>query len=297
MTSSTTTRRIVDQQEQSLYLWRTLRRGWKIVIGTILLTVAAAVGVSYMLPVHWEATAVLTVEPLTAVPLSAGSAANTQVNMNTETVVARSTEVLRRATEDLNGPSVAEISRGLSISVPKGSQILEFSYTASSATEAPEVANAVASAYNRHRIENAERVIDETTDSLVDRVVELGQKRDATAEGTPQYETLSLQIATLQERQASLAAATFYPGTLVSPAITPVNPANFSLKIFVAAGGFLGLVLGFVAALGFDRYVEYRIANPNPRKNALTGSKSADEDPTAAEGTGSKKDRQDDEPP
>ena len=57
------------------------------------------------------------------------------------------------------------------------------------------------------------------------------------------------------------------------------------------------MVLGFVAALGFDRYVEYRIANPNPRKNALTGSKSADEDPTAAEGTGSKKDRQDDEPP
>lgn len=256
----------MDQQEQSLYLWRTLARGWKILLATVILVTAAAVSVSYLLPTRWEAKAVITVEPISAVPLAGGASSAVQVNMNTESVVAQSTEVLSRAVNEVPGLSIRDLRRSLTVSVPKGSQVLEFTVSTDSADLAPKAANAVALAYNRQRIESAERVIDETTQSLVERIVALEQARDAAQEGTAEHQTLTLQISSLQERQASLTAATFYPGTLVSPAATPNYPSNFPLKTFVVAGGFLGVLLGFGLALAYDKYIEYRL-----RDAKLTG--------------------------
>lgn len=249
----------MENAEQSLYLMRTFKRGWKIILITIVVSVAAAIGVCELLPVRWQATAVLTVEPISAVPVSGTSASASQVNMNTESVIAKSTEVLRLAAEELGAETITELKRGLNIAVPKGSQVLEFSYTTDSAEQAPLAANAIALAYNRQRIESAERVIDETTQSLIARIVKLEDQRAATDEGTSDYQTLTLQITTLQERQASLTAATFYPGTLVSPATEPSYPANFSRKTFVIAGFFLGALLGFCLALTYDKYRESRL--------------------------------------
>lgn len=248
----------MEHPEPSLHLLRTIKRGWKIIAITTVLTIGAAGAVSELLPVRWDATAVLTVEPISAIPVTGGTSTALQVNMNTESVIAKSSEVLSRAAEELDGIEIAELKRGLQVAVPKGSQVLEFKYTADSAARAPQVANAIALAYNLQRIESAERVIDETSDSLIARIVDLESQRDDTTEGASDYQTLTLQISTLQERQASLTAATFYPGTLVSPATQPAYPSNFSLKTFLVAGLFLGLLIGFSLALAYDRYREFR---------------------------------------
>lgn len=248
----------MENSEPSLHLLRTIKRGWKIIVVATVLTLGAAAAVSEFLPVRWEATAVLTVEPISAIPVTGGSGTPLQVNMNTESVIAQSGEVLGRAARELDDIEIAQLKRGLQITVPKGSQVLEFNYTADAAARAPQIANAIALAYNLQRIESAERVIDETTDSLIARIVDLESLRTGTTEGTSDYQTLTLQISTLQERQASLTAATFYPGTLVSPATQPVYPSNFSLKTFLIAGLFLGGLIGFTLALAYDRYVEYR---------------------------------------
>ncbi len=53
----------------------------------------------------------------------------------------------------------------------------------------------------------------------------------------------------LLDQQARIAATPFYPGTLVTQAEPPRESNRPSIYVFVAAGLFLGLLLGSIAAL------------------------------------------------
>lgn len=237
----------------SLHLLRTLRRGWRLIAACAVLALVGALGASALMPRTWKATAVLTVEPISALPSSAGTA----VNMNTERVVATSTEVLRRAGESV-GEAVSTMRSSLEVTVPKGAQALEFSYTGASAQDAANAANAVATAYNEQRVEGAEAMVASATQSLAERITVLQAQLDELRDGSGAYEATTLEITALQERRASLTAATFYPGTLVSPAAAPSEPTNPSALTFAAGGLAFGLIGGLVLAVLADRYREAR---------------------------------------
>lgn len=227
-------------------LYRTIGRHWVTVFLVTMLFVGAAVGANFLWPERYEAKAVLTVEPIAAVQ-SGGS--SDSVNMETERVVATSTEVLSIAALELDGGSVKALQESIEVGVPKGSQVLEFVSTDTTATDAAAGANAVANAYSNQRVENAQRVVAEATRNLTERVSELTAQLDALIEDSLDARNIELQIQALQERQATLASATFYSGALVSPAVAPSDSTKPSLPVFLAAGLFLGFFVGAFAAL------------------------------------------------
>lgn len=245
----------MDDDNASIDIWRTLRRGWKLVAMAVAGTAAIAGMISIALPDQYQATAVLTVETISSDPLTTSS---NEINMNTERIVAMSTEVLERARQDLGNVTVTDLTDNLEVTVPKGSQALEFTYTANDAQLAADTANAIADAYSRRRVDIAETAVTEAVTALTQRIADAQTQLAGVSLNSDAYRALQLQITTLQERQASLSATTFSPTPLVTPAAAPTEPSNPPLLALVAAGAFLGLIGGFLGAMIFDRVLESR---------------------------------------
>jgi uncharacterized protein involved in exopolysaccharide biosynthesis len=227
-------------------LYRSVARQWRVLVTVLVLFLAASVGVGLFWPDSYQATAVITVEPIAS--MSSGSGSNS-VNMDTETVVATSTEVLALAAKQLPGATLTELRDAVTVSVPKGSQVLSFTYTAGDPDQAAKGANAIATAYSDYRVANAQRVVNETAQKLTARITDLTAQLAALPNNDPSRSALQLQIQSLQQGQASLNSATFNSGSLVSPAAAPSDSTKMSLAVFVAAGLFLGIFAGGFAAL------------------------------------------------
>lgn len=236
------------------------------ILAIVFVVAVVLAGVAGLLwPNRYEATATLTVEPVAVVD----AGAETTVNMETEQVVATSTEVLSPAAEALGDVSVETLAAGLVVTVPRGSQVLEFSYTSASPSGAAETANAIAVSYREQRVANAEEIVRQATDNLSGRISELEGRLSTAEPGSAEARSLELQIQTLQERLALIVSNTFYPGSLVSPATTPTDATKPSMLIFLAGGAFLGLLVGAFAAL-LRRRADPVAASPDDQAGADT---------------------------
>jgi uncharacterized protein involved in exopolysaccharide biosynthesis len=197
-------------------------------------------------PARYEATSVYTVAPLSASPLGADSGS---VNMDTEIVVATSAAVIDLAAKELQTSPTA-VAAALQVNVPKGSDALEFTFAADDPEAAARGANAIADAYAANRTATAARVVDEAKKNLAATIAATQALALKAPRGSAERATLDIQISTLQQRLASLAAATLYPGTLVTEAQPPRKPSTPGRAILAASGAALGLLLGtFVAVL------------------------------------------------
>lgn len=244
-----------------------VRRRWRLIAITsaVGLVVAAALGILW--PDRYAATTIITVEPI-AVIANAGSA-NT-VNMETERVVALSSAVLGPASEQLGGVSVATLRDAVQVSVPKGSQVLEFTATLADPRQAADAANAVAESYRAQRIANAERVTSEAAERVMLQLTALGtQRREQQETGGTEasIEVVQLQIEALQRSLAALTSLTFNPGTLVTEATPPNDSASPSIVVFLAAGLVLGLLVGMFATIVLARRSPaVRQSHPRPQE-------------------------------
>ncbi|GAB3122229.1 YveK family protein [Glaciibacter psychrotolerans] len=227
-------------------LYTSIAREWRVLLIVILLFLGAAYGANVLWPKRYEAVALQTVEPI-ATTQASGVTGN--VNMDTERVVATSGEVLALAAKQLPGVAVDELADSIEVTVPKGAQVLMFTYTATTPDRAAAGANAIAKAYSEQRVATAQSVVDAAAKNLSARIADLTTQMSAYQLNSPDYNTLSLQIQTLQERQATLTSTTFYSGSLVSPAVAPSGSTKPSLTVFMAAGLFLGVFVGAFIAL------------------------------------------------
>ena len=230
-------------------LYRSIARQWRTVLTVVLVVVAIAVIANFVWPERYAATAVMTVEPVTV-----QSSASDGVNMDTERVVATSTEVLALAAEKLPDASVGELRDSAEVFVPRGADVLEFKFTSRDPQAAADSPNAIATAYGNQRVATAQRVLDEAIESLTTRIIELTGRIAALEEDDPVRASLELQVDTLQEQQANLTPSTFYSGSLVSPAVAPADSTRPALTVFIAAGLFLGMFLGVFVALTRARF-------------------------------------------
>ncbi|MFC0681072.1 hypothetical protein ACFFGH_24860 [Lysobacter korlensis] len=226
-------------------LYRDIAHHWRTLAGVAAALILLAVLAFTLWPDKYSTTAVLTVEPITVGQVGGSGS----VNMDTEKVVATSTEVLGRAAKALPGSDIVSLREATEVTVPRGSQVLQFTFTSGTAEGAAAGANAVANAYGDQRVANAQRVVTEATDNITARIVDLEVQVEEAKDGSETERALQLQIQTLQEQLASLSSATFYSGTLVSPATAPADSDKPSLPTFLAAGLFLGGLLGAFAAL------------------------------------------------
>lgn len=239
-------------------LYRSIARGWLLLVAFAIAFAVLALGAFEVWPQKFEATAVMTVEPLTV--SSAGQGSGTGVNMETERVVATSSEVLTLAAKTLGTPSISELRDGVVVSVPKGSQVLAFTVTAEDPMTAAQQANAIANAYSERRVANAEAVVADAITFLSGRIAELETQLAAADPLSENTQTLQAQIVSLQNSQAALTSTTFYSGALISPAVEPSSSTRPSVAVFVAGGLFIGLFLGSFCALLYGR----RRLHPRP---------------------------------
>lgn len=236
-----------------------IAREWRILLAVLVIALVAGLALRLLWPASYEATAKLTVEPVAV--LDTGSTAT--VNMDTERVVATSTEVLAPVATQF-GIDTADIVDSLEVTVPRGSQVLEFTYSNAQAGTAAEIANAVADSYSDQRVANAEGIVQQAVANLESRIVELETRLDAAAADSAQARSLEVQIQTLQERLAVIASNTFYSGSLISPAATPSDTTTPSILIFAAGAAAFGLLAGSFAALLRSRSRDARAASRVP---------------------------------
>lgn len=231
-------------------LYRGIIQSWIVLVGTIAALTLIAVGIFAIYPQKYTAEAQHTVEPISV--LSTGSSFNT-VNMETERVVATSTSVLNRAVEVLDDTTVEALRANTTVEVPRNSQVLVFQVTANTPQLAADRANALATAYGEQRTENARAVVEKTTEELGASITQLQTLLDSQTVGSSEYSATQLQLQALLDRQALITATPFYSGTLVTPADPPQKSNRPSILVFVAAGIFLGILLGAIAALIVSR--------------------------------------------
>lgn len=225
-------------------------QSWLVLVGTIVVLMLAGVGIFAVYPQKYTAAAQHTVEPISV--LSSGSSFNT-VNMETEKVVATSTAVLIRAVESLDDTSVEALRINTVIEVPRNSQVLIFQVTANTPELAAQRANAIATAYGDERTDNARAVVENMTKELGTSITQLQTLLDSQAEGSSERAATQLQLQALLDQQARITATPFYSGMLVTPADPPQQSNRPSILVFVAAGMFLGILLGAIAALVVSR--------------------------------------------
>lgn len=231
-------------------LYRGIMRSWIVVAGTIVAFVLAGMAIFAIYPQKYTAEAQHTVEPISV--LTSGSSFNT-VNMETERVVATSTAVLARAIENLESTSVEALRANTTVEVPRNSQVLIFEVTANTPQLAAERANALATAYGQQRIETARAVVDEATEELDASITQLQELLASQPEGSNQRAATQQQLQALLDQQARITATPFYSGSLVTPAEPPGSSNRPSVLVFIAAGLFLGMLLGAIAALIVSR--------------------------------------------
>ena len=231
-------------------LYRAIARQWRVLVTVAAIAVMLAVITNFVFPLRYEANALLTVEPLAALQSDGGSI---PVNMETERVVATSTEVLSRASKKIPAWTIRTLQDAVEVSVPKNSQVLDFGFSASTPEAAAAGANAIALAYNAQRVANAQRVVSEATQNIEGRVSAQVRQLDAIESGSTSRRNIELQIEALQGRLAALSSATFSAGSLISPAVAPAESTKPSLAVFIAAGLSVGVLLGSFLALARDR--------------------------------------------
>ncbi|MEE1940351.1 lipopolysaccharide biosynthesis protein [Streptomyces sp. TRM 70361] len=243
-------------------LRRLFRHRAAIVLGLLLGALAggafsAAGGAEY------TATGEVVVQPVGAgLPETGGIPADRQLSMATERQVAGSAAVAARAAKALGGRTdPAELRRGLRVSNPPETHLLEFAYTADSPRTAARRADAFVRAYLDHREETVERRVESTVAGLseelgplLDRRTEL-DRRIADADGAAaresaraERETLGARIADLQGRVSALRSLDTSPGDVVREGEVPRAPSGPGAAALIAVGAVVGLAGGLVAA-------------------------------------------------
>lgn len=229
-------------------VYRSIARQWRVLVVVALVITAAATALGLVWPDRYTATASVTVE---ATPTADEVAPD--VNMETQRLIARSTEVLSVAVADLDDGSVAALRDQLEVTIPRGSQVLEFRVTTGDPDRSAEIANTIAAAYLEQRTAAAERRIAEASDALASTAEQLRTQLAALESDNPLRESLDGQIRALDTQRAVLIATSIDAGSLIDPAAPPSDSNTPGLYVFVGAGLFLGAFLGAFAALIWDR--------------------------------------------
>lgn len=225
------------------------RRG--VVVAAVVLFALVAVVFGSSRPVTYEATAVLTVAPLSTDPFDDPAS---RVNIATEREVVRSTAVARRVSDRILGqPSPIALVRDVRVTAPNNSQVMEVTVSASNPVAAAERANAFAAAYLEVRRADADEVADRFITSLEERADVLRAQLEDADDGSAEAITLQQQLSVLSDRQAQLETVALNPGRVISKAEPPTEPSSPGTVVYLAAGVLLGGLVGIALALALDR--------------------------------------------
>ncbi len=241
---------------------------WGVVVACSILLAVAATVVGSGRPVLYDATAVVTVAPLSTQPFEETQ----QVNIATEREVVRSTAVAAQVAGRLPGsPSLATLLDQVLVTAPNNSQVMSITVTAGSPVAAAERANAFAEAYLAIRAADADEVAERFIATLEDRADAL--RRTIEAADDPSDASVvaaQQQLSAITQQQDSLETVALNPGRVISTAEPPTSPSSPGTIVYLAAGILLGGLIGIAAALVLDR-ADRTVHDPKRLASLLTG--------------------------
>jgi capsular polysaccharide biosynthesis protein len=218
-----------------------------------------ALGYLLLVPTTVRASAVVAVRPVvTDAFTTPGVAADRSINMNVESGIATSTEVVQKLVA-AGGGDQREVRNSLTIEVPAGGQILRFVYVAGNADQAVRMVNLAAETYLDTRramyekqrvglLESYDRSIAEVTQqrAKVQRRVEESSTRNEAA--LAELTSMNNQLIQLNTARTEIASIDVTPGWVTQAAERELVRDARSWPLFVAIGLFGGALIGVLAS-------------------------------------------------
>ncbi len=230
-----------------------LKRHWSVVAAIAVIGLILGVLASFALPSTYRATTTVSVDAMTADPLSTNVDAARSVSIPTEIGLVTSSSVAAAAADTLEprySLDAEQVRNATSVDSPENSMILRIHFSGGSAKEAAAGADAVAEAYLTTRRTAASDEIARLAKSAQDQITAL-QARAARPESQAPIVARSLQIQSdaLGNKLVQLSTIDLTPGQVVSSAEVPGNSAGPGALALGLAGLFLGLLVGIPVAL------------------------------------------------
>lgn len=251
----------------------------RVLAGTAVFGLLAAIGYVLLVPGAVTADAVVAVRPVVTDAFTpSGASADRAVNMNVERGIATGTEVVRRLV-DATGRDQRDVQDTLELEVPTGGQILRFRFTANSPQDAVAGVNLAAAAYldiRRTMYEQQRagilRSYDESISEVQARQAALQSRIASAQEGEADAAVAELsgvnnQLVQLSSARTEIAAVDVNPGWVTREAETNLVPSGGNRLLHLFAGLLGGVLLGVVLAYGWES-VDRRIRSVDDGRDA-----------------------------
>jgi capsular polysaccharide biosynthesis protein len=229
-----------------------LKRHWTLVAAMAVVGLVLGVLVSFLIPASYQATATVSVNAMSASPLTSPVDTQKSVSMPTEAGIAGSRTVAEAAAKKLKGDRIDadKIADSTSVQNPADSLILDISFTGSSAREAAAGANAVAEAYLEARRAEATTRVERLSKTAQDEIAALQAAAADPANQSPMTQrSLQVQADAFGTTLAELGNFDVNPGQVVGAAEKPTSATSPGAVPLGLAGLFLGLLAGVPLAL------------------------------------------------
>jgi len=237
------------------------RRHLKLIGSLAALAMVIGVASGLLLPASSKATATVLISPLDGNPYSTNGRGDDLTNLQSEAALVQADAVEQVVRQKLRS---ADRSR-VSVTVPPNTQVLQITYTGSSATAARDGAQAFANGYLTYRTQRAQSVLDDRSNKLREQEKKVQQelatatKRLTTASATQKsffrqrITAYNNQLGVIDEQNNDIAATPVNSGSVITPAQPPSGSLTTRAATFGGAGLAVGLFAGLLIALALER--------------------------------------------
>jgi Mrp family chromosome partitioning ATPase/capsular polysaccharide biosynthesis protein len=237
------------------------RRHLKLICSLAALATAAGVAGGLLLPASAKSTATVLISPLDGNPYSPNGRGDDLTNLQSEATLVRADTVEQVVRTKLRGADRSKVS----VTVPPNTQVLLITYTASSATDARDGAQAFADGYLTYRSQRAQSVLNDRANKLREQEKKVQQeltaatKKLATAPAgqksflRQRITAYNNQIGVIDEQNNDIAATPVNSGSVITPAQPPSGSLTTRAATFGGAGLAVGLFAGLLIALALER--------------------------------------------
>jgi capsular polysaccharide biosynthesis protein/Mrp family chromosome partitioning ATPase len=242
-----------------------VRRGWPVIVVGAVLGLLGAVGYLQVQQDQYMSVASVLVSP-TGVQNTADLAngrTNSEINLDTEARLVRSTEVASRSRDLMKSDAEpGELASAVAVSVPPNTEVLSISFTGGTPADAQQGAHAFAQAYLASRTASAQASLNgqmsairtQQTSTLrglrtvVETLADLPNGSAERAYYSAQRDLLTQQLQSLNQLMGKLTTTVVTPGRVLNDAELPARAAGPAPWMIFVAGLSVGLVAGLAVA-------------------------------------------------
>jgi capsular polysaccharide biosynthesis protein len=255
-----------------------LRRRWLLIVVAAVIGLVLGLVITELQTPTYRATATVLVTP-TGVQNSADLAngrTNSEINLDTEARLLRSTDVADRVREMLGTTTSSfDLAKKTEVTVPPNTEVLSIAFIANSPTAAQQGAHAFALAYLQQRAGTGQAALDEqvrkvqreveglntTLRAVSGKLVKLPNASPERAYTAAQRSLITSQISALNQLLGRLTTTVVTPGRLLTDAQLPTQPNSPFRLLNLASGLAVGLLVGLVVAWMWARR-DHRVYQP-----------------------------------